>query len=120
MRRHAPGWSWSGGAALDTPGEALLKVRQRSAGETVLLRLDISAGAGGSALATLSVHEAAFAPYRLDNCSAETLHVQQVGCIEQEDLLRPYSSLPYAWEEPSMPHKVSCAPCHVFCLLHMC
>ncbi len=25
---------------------------------------------------------------------------------EQEDILRPYSSLSYAWDEPSLPHRL--------------
>jgi hypothetical protein len=43
---------------------------------------------------------------RIDNCSAETLHVQQVGCLDEEDVLAPYSCLPYTWDEPSAPNKV--------------
>ena len=31
---------------------------------------------------------------------------RQKGCIEQDDLLRPYSSLDYAWDEPTLPHKL--------------
>ncbi len=31
---------------------------------------------------------------------------RQKGCIEQDDLLRPYSSLDYAWDEPALPHKL--------------
>ncbi len=31
---------------------------------------------------------------------------RQIGCAEQEDVLRPYSHLNYAWDEPSLPHKL--------------
>ena len=31
---------------------------------------------------------------------------RQKGCFEQDDLLRPYSSLDYAWDEPTLPHKL--------------
>jgi len=31
---------------------------------------------------------------------------RQKGCIEQDDLLRPYSSLDYAWDEPALPHQL--------------
>jgi hypothetical protein len=82
------------------------RIRHRSRGETLLLQLDVAASSSGI-VATLSGRQGGFAPYRIDNCSAEVLHVQQAGCAEQEDVLRPYSSLPYAWDEPSMPHKVS-------------
>lgn len=81
------------------------RIRHRSRGETLLLQLDVAASSSGI-VATLSGRQGGFAPYRIDNCSAEVLHVQQAGCAEQEDVLRPYSSLPYAWDEPSMPHKV--------------
>ena len=30
----------------------------------------------------------------------------QQGCEEQEDILRPYSCLDYAWDEPSLPHQL--------------
>ncbi len=29
--------------------------------------------------------------------------MHQVGCSGQEDSVRPYSCLPYAWDEPSLP-----------------
>lgn len=83
------------------------RIRHRNRGETLLLQLDVAASSSGI-VATLSGRQGGFAPYRIDNCSAEVLHVQQAGCPEQEDVLRPYSSLPYAWDEPSMPHKVGC------------
>lgn len=110
LRAAEPGWSWSGGVALDSPGDALVKMRHRNKGETMLLRLDVTAGATGSVMAAVSAHGSAFAPYRIDNCSSETLHVQQIGCLDQEDVLRPYSCLPYAWDEPSQPHQV-CSAC---------
>ena len=31
---------------------------------------------------------------------------RQLGCEEQQDILRPYSTLNYAWDEPSLPHKL--------------
>ena len=123
----------------------------------MLLRLNVSAVAGGTLLATLSQQEGFF-PYRLDNFSSETLHVRcqalagaarlacpqqqspelsrpgrcqsecvspgvfspahlhqrlslqsacsQQGCQEQEDILRPYACLDYAWDEPSLPHQL--------------
>lgn len=39
---------------------------------------------------------------RVDNFTAGPLHVQQAKC-EAEDIIRPYSCLPYAWDEPSAP-----------------
>lgn len=39
---------------------------------------------------------------RIDNCSGSVLHVAQSGCVEAEDVIRPFSCLPYAWDEPSL------------------
>ena len=86
------------------PRTFVCRIRHRSRGETLLLQLDVASSSG--IVATLSGRQGGFAPYRIDNCSAETLHVQQAGCPEQEDVLKAYSSLPYAWDEPSLPHKV--------------
>ena len=116
----------------------------RGHGDTLLLRLNVTAQSGGTLEATLSVQQQGFFPYRLDNFSSETLHVRwvhhaarlcslcfacskqtsdccsalpantdlgwsacsQQGCEEQEDILRPYSCLDYAWDEPSLPHQL--------------
>lgn len=31
---------------------------------------------------------------------------RQAGCKEAEDVLRPYSALGYAWDEPALPHSL--------------
>lgn len=31
---------------------------------------------------------------------------RQQGCEEAEDVLRPYSCLAYAWDEPALPHRL--------------
>lgn len=99
---------------------AACRVRHRTKGETLLLQLDVAAASSGSSIvATLSGRQGGFAPYRIDNCSAVVLHVQQAGCEDQEDVLQPYSSLPYAWDEPSLPHKVRCS-CVCVCVLPGC
>ena len=38
--------------------------------------------------------------------SCNKLPCRQQGCLEQDDLLRPYSSLDYAWDEPALAHKL--------------
>jgi hypothetical protein len=43
---------------------------------------------------------------RIDNFTGQPLHVQQHRC-EAEDIIRPYSCLPYAWDEPSQAHLLS-------------
>lgn len=41
------------------------------------------------------------------NPKGQSLAVRrQQNCEEQQDVLRPYSSLAYAWDEPSQPHRL--------------
>ena len=37
---------------------------------------------------------------------ASHMMCRQLGCDEQQDILRPYSTINYAWDEPSLPHKL--------------
>jgi len=49
----------------------------RDRGVTMLVRVDISAGTNGVLSVALSHQAAGFAPYRIDNCTAATLHLRQ-------------------------------------------
>ena len=44
----------------------------------MLVRVDISADTNGVLSVALSHQAAGFAPYRIDNCTAATLHLRQV------------------------------------------
>jgi putative Ca2+/H+ antiporter (TMEM165/GDT1 family) len=57
-------------------GPHLLALRDR--GVTMLVRVDISADTNGMLSVALSHQAAGFAPYRIDNCTAATLHLRQV------------------------------------------
>ena len=141
-----------------------------------MLKVDVSTTKSGPMLVTISHQAVGFAPYRLDNCTSETLHIRwgelhpveshsipedscwgihrsqthvwgcgsmlgsacqcrhsdgdvahcppvsgnamslnqdvpcsQHQCSEQEDVLRPYTSLDYAWDEPALPHRLNLA-----------
>ncbi len=104
VRVQEAGWIWSGGFQLDVPGDIFVKSRHRDRGITMLLRVDVAISASGSAQITLSHNPAGFAPYRVENCSTETLHLRQKSVREQQDVLRPYCALNYAWDEPTQPH----------------
>lgn len=106
LRIKESGWLWSGGISLESPGDMFVKVRHRHREETMLLQVDVSMSRSGVLMGRLSHQTDGFAPYRLDNCTNEKFHVRQEGCREQEDVLRPYSSIPYAWDEPAGIHKV--------------
>ena len=106
VRVQGAGWSWSGGAALDVLGDAFVKIRHRDRGVTMLMGLDVSTSSSGVLKVTLSHQPAGFAPYRIENCSLETLHARQNGVTEQQDILRPFCALNYAWDEPTMAHNL--------------
>jgi len=104
VRVQEAGWVWSGGFQLDVPGDIFVKSRHRDRGITMMLRVDVAISTSGSAQITLSHNPAGFAPYRVENCSIETLHARQKSVREQQDVLRPYCALNYAWDEPTQPH----------------
>lgn len=106
VRVQEAGWLWSGGFELETPGDMFIKIRHRDRGVTMLVRVDVATSAAGVLRVTLSHHPAGFAPYRIENCSLETLHARQQRVREQQDVLRPYCSLNYAWDEPAQPHRL--------------
>lgn len=48
----------------------------RDRGVTMLMRVDICAAEGGVLVVNISHQAAGFAPYRLDNCSSQILHIR--------------------------------------------
>ena len=108
VRIQEPGWMWSGGFSLDNAGDMFLKLRHRDRGVTHIVRAEIShSSEDGTKRIVLRSNPGAFTPYRLDNCSLETLTVRQKGVADQQDVLRPYCSLNYTWDEPSMAHQIT-------------
>ncbi|KAK9859298.1 hypothetical protein WJX84_010790 [Apatococcus fuscideae] len=84
MRVQEAGWLWSGGVSLEGPGDQFVKIRHRDRQYTKLIRVDVSVTPEGVLLAALSHEAEGFAPYRLDNCTGETLHVSQEECTDQK------------------------------------
>ena len=106
VRVQEAGWMWSGGFQLDAPGDIFVKIRHRDRGITKLVRVGVASAASGVCYITLSHNPTGFAPYRVENCSLETLHARQKSVREQQDVLRPYCALYYAWDEPTEPHQL--------------
>lgn len=106
IRIQEAGWLWSGGLSLESPGDMFVKIRHRQKEETMLFSVNIDINKNGILLCLLTHQMSGFAPYRLDNFTSEKLHVRQELCREQEDILRPYSCISYAWDEPNGPHKI--------------
>ncbi|GAQ80498.1 Vacuolar protein sorting-associated protein [Klebsormidium nitens] len=123
LRFDENGWDWSGGFAPDQLGDILLKMRQQSNRAITMVRVDVScpdppegdgpgkmAGGGsrgvGTCVVVISEDRGGFVPYRIENFSTETVRFHQERCEEADDLLRPYSSCLYAWDEPCRPHRL--------------
>ena len=106
IRVQEAGWMWSGGLKIDAPGDTMIKLRHRVREETLLIQMDVGLRANGVLYATLMHQPSGFAPYRLDNFTSDKIYARQCGSGNQEDILRPYSSMPYAWDQPTGMHKV--------------
>eukprot|EP00210_Caulerpa_lentillifera_P003740 g3573.t1 len=106
FRVQEAGWLWSGGIGLETSGDTFIKIRHRVTEETILIHMETSLSPQGVLLSKLSLQDTGFAPYRLDNFTSQKLHVRQEGIESQDDVLRPYSSMSYAWDEPSGSQRV--------------
>ena len=55
---------------------SFIKSSAGTGGETRLVRVDICSTKGGVLVVSMSHQAGGFAPYRLDNCSTEVLHVR--------------------------------------------
>ncbi|KAK3265643.1 hypothetical protein CYMTET_25689, partial [Cymbomonas tetramitiformis] len=108
VRYDEGGWDWSGGFSVETPGESLVKMRHRGRNETQVVRVEVSHPPDGSAALEVAFfcQDDGFVPFRIDNCTPETLRFRQVGCRDGEDTLAPYHSAKYAWDEPQLPHRL--------------
>ncbi|KAK2078489.1 hypothetical protein QBZ16_003329 [Prototheca wickerhamii] len=108
VRLREAGWLWSGGFGLDSPGDTFIKVRHRDRGDTLLLRVGVAqtGSRAGSLAVSLARQPAGFSPYRIENCSLATVLVRQRRVRDQQDTLRPYCCLAYAWDEPARPHQL--------------
>uniref|UniRef100_A0A7I4B673 Uncharacterized protein n=1 Tax=Physcomitrium patens TaxID=3218 RepID=A0A7I4B673_PHYPA len=116
------GWDWSGGFSPEQLGDTQVKVRNHTSGATQMLRVEVSnmtssdtssirgvgsgSGSLGTCLISLSDDETGFLPYRIDNFSMERIRFHQQKCERMENMLHPYSSFCYAWDEPCDPHRL--------------
>ncbi|EFJ34124.1 hypothetical protein SELMODRAFT_439148 [Selaginella moellendorffii] len=115
LRYNEHGWDWSGGFSLDRLGDTQVKVYNHLTGVKEMLRVVVSdanaagdsIGSGNDRLGTFYIivtnDETGFMPYRIDNFSKEKLRFYQKKCEKTENVLQPYSSCDYAWDEPCLP-----------------
>ncbi|XP_073129939.1 intermembrane lipid transfer protein VPS13 isoform X2 [Henckelia pumila] len=119
VRFDEPGWEWSGCFTPEQLGETQVKVRNymttaASMIRVVVRRADVSdgeetivgslSGNSDTNLILLSDDDSGFMPYRIDNISRERLRVYQPKCESFETVIHPYTSSPFAWDEPCYPH----------------
>ncbi|CAK7357552.1 unnamed protein product [Dovyalis caffra] len=116
-----PGWEWSGSFLPDHLGDTQVKMRN-NAGVLRMIRVEVQNanvsnkdekiigslhGNSGTNLILLSEDDTGFMPYRIDNFSKERLRVYQQKCENFDTIIQPYTSCPYAWDEPCFPHRLT-------------
>ncbi|GAB4836767.1 hypothetical protein Ancab_001679 [Ancistrocladus abbreviatus] len=121
VRFDEPGWQWSGSFSPDDLGDKQVKMRNYVSGALNMIRVEVqnadvviqdekiignSSANSGTNFILLSDDDTGFIPYRIDNFSKETLRIYQQKCESLETLVHPYTSCPYAWDEPCYPHRL--------------
>ncbi|GLT57665.1 hypothetical protein SLA2020_306220 [Shorea laevis] len=122
MRFDEPGWQWSGSFLPDHLGDTQVKVRNYVSGAVKMIRVEVQNadvfvkdekiagslhGNCGTNLILLSEDNTGYMPYRIDNFSKERLRIYQQRCESFDTIVHPYTSCPYAWDEPCYPHRLT-------------
>ncbi|XP_011075732.1 uncharacterized protein LOC105160162 isoform X3 [Sesamum indicum] len=122
VRFDEPGWEWSGCFLPEQLGDTQVKVRNYMTTAVSMMRVEVrsadvsvgeekivgsTSGNSGTNLILLSDDDTGFMPYRIDNHSRERLRVYQPKCESFETVIHPYTSSPYAWDEPCYPHRLT-------------
>ncbi|KAK8498349.1 hypothetical protein V6N12_032902 [Hibiscus sabdariffa] len=122
LRFDEPGWQWSGSFLPDHLGDTQVKIRNYASGTMNMIRVEVQnadvsikdekivgslQGNCGTNLILISEDDTGYMPYRIDNFSKERLRIYQQRCESLDTIVHPYTSCPYAWDEPCYPHRVS-------------
>ncbi|XP_059074534.1 uncharacterized protein LOC131074913 isoform X2 [Cryptomeria japonica] len=122
IRFDEPGWDWSGSFLPDKLGDTQVKMRNYVTGALQMVRIEVqnasvavgdvkgvnnSDGSLATYLVLLSDDDTGFMPYRIDNFSMERLRLYQQKCEKFENVLQPYTTCFYAWDEPCQPHRLT-------------
>ncbi|KAL0336665.1 UNVERIFIED_CONTAM: hypothetical protein Sradi_4878400 [Sesamum radiatum] len=125
VRFDEPGWEWSGCFLPEQLGDTQVKVRNYMTTAVSMMRVEVrsadvsvgeekivgsTSGNSGTNLILLSDDDTGFMPYRIDNHSRERLRIYQPKCESFETVIHPYTSSPYAWDEPCYPHRLTVEP----------
>ncbi|XP_051121162.1 uncharacterized protein LOC127244726 [Andrographis paniculata] len=122
VRFDGPGWEWSGCFLPKQLGDTQIKVRNYITTGVIMMHVEVRSadvsdggekivgstiGNSGTNLIILSEDHTGFMPYRIDNHSRERLRIYQPKCESFESVIYPYTSSPYAWDEPCYPHRLT-------------
>ncbi|CAN8265066.1 unnamed protein product [Cochlearia groenlandica] len=122
IRLNEPGWQWSGSFLPDHLGDTQLKIWNYVNKAFNMVRVEVQNanmssgdekivgnvhGNVGTNFILLSDDDMGYMPYRIDNFSNERLRVYQQKCETFDTIVYPYTSCPYAWDEPCYPHRLT-------------
>lgn len=122
VRFDEPSWQWSGCFLPEHLGDTQLKMRNYVSGALSMIRVEVqnadvligdekisgsSNGNSGTNLILISDDDTGYMPYRVDNFSKERLRIYQQKCETFETIVHTYTSCPYAWDEPCLPHRLT-------------
>ncbi|KAL1212574.1 hypothetical protein V5N11_021137 [Cardamine amara subsp. amara] len=122
IRLNEPGWQWSGSFLPDHLGDTQLKIWNYVNKAFNMVRVEVQNanmssgderivggvhGNVGTNFILLSDDDMDYMPYRIDNFSNERLRVYQQKCETFDTIVHPYTSCPYAWDEPCYPHRLT-------------
>ncbi|CAA7023283.1 unnamed protein product [Microthlaspi erraticum] len=122
IRLNEPGWQWSGSFLPDHLGDTQLKIWNYVNKAFNMVRVEVQnanmssgdeklvgsvQGNVGTNFILLSDDDMGYMPYRIDNFSNERLRVYQQKCETFDTIVHPYTSCPYAWDEPCYPHRLT-------------
>ena len=102
---------WSGGFTIDRVESFHINLRDKS-GRSIFIRVEVSLFAA-TFCSVLSDATNFPPPFRIDNFSEVPVTCHQSGVTDEnfKTVVKAHQSVPYAWDEPSLPpHLTCCAP----------
>ncbi|XP_059469653.1 intermembrane lipid transfer protein VPS13D isoform X2 [Neocloeon triangulifer] len=97
--------SWSGSFYINRTALFHLNVRDRS-GRMNFLSVEVTEQEASFVIVFSDVSMPS--PVRVDNFSEVPINFYQGGARVQQTVVRPHCCLPYTWDEPLVPHKLTC------------
>ena len=95
---------WSGYFRLNKPGGVQMRMGTVGHGKSLMIQLDVKESSFETWVVSVSEYQAGFAPYRIDNYTNDMICYYQLHCDASEEMLQPYSSAIYTWDEPHQSH----------------